>query len=348
MDVTSEAPAPEATDAPTYTSEAGGIRDAAREVSDRRREEHGAEPEPHKVEVNDADVPEDGMTLREAAGGLSDYRRQLAEDRAALERALGISKEPQDGAPAAEPQATPAADDAARQRLQEAERAKQAAATERAQAEQARRLYAQSLQAHLQAVRSEILTEFPEIKSEADLMALAGKDPPKFARALAALQKGDAIASGLAQVAQAQEHERRAQFQTWASQQDASFNDRHPELRDETAKRHARDLVLRHATAEGLTVDELARLWSGEGALSLRDARVQSMMLDAARYREAMAAARNATKANLPPVQRPGVAQPHGSRHAGELDTLQGAFKSNPTARAGAALLAARRAARRG
>ena len=72
----------------------------------------------------------------------------------------------------------------------------------------------------------------------------------------------------------------------------------------------------------GFTEDELARAWNGQKDFSLRDHRLQMLIVDGVRYREMQEKARTVQAKQLPPVQRPGVSQPKGAANDAIIQNL--------------------------
>jgi hypothetical protein len=97
-----------------------------------------------------------------------------------------------------------------------------------------------------------------------------------------------------------------------------------------------------------VSIEELSALWNGDATLSLRDHRVQDMLLDAARYREGKAAASKIQSAALPPVQRPGTRNGGtASATSSGVTAAAQAFAKKPNAENAAKLRAAQRATAR-
>jgi hypothetical protein len=97
----------------------------------------------------------------------------------------------------------------------------------------------------------------------------------------------------------------------------------------------------------GFTSDELRQAWNGYSNFSLRDYRVQGVVADATRWRLAQQRAKTAAKRPVPPVQRPGVSQPF-SVNEGAVQGLNSRLDRTNNIKDAAALVVARRAARRG
>ena len=96
----------------------------------------------------------------------------------------------------------------------------------------------------------------------------------------------------------------------------------------------------------GFDDQELAALWNGRQALSLRDHRLQLLIRDGVRYRDAHAAARSAAVRSVPQVQRPGAAVPRGAETDARISALDSKLEQSGSLKDAAALLAAQRLAR--
>jgi hypothetical protein len=97
----------------------------------------------------------------------------------------------------------------------------------------------------------------------------------------------------------------------------------------------------------GFHEGELLALWNGQRGISLRDHRLQLLVRDGIRYREAQQKARLAATKPVPPVQRPGVAQPKGAARDAQLQALTTKLEKTGSLKDAARLLAERRKAAR-
>jgi hypothetical protein len=95
----------------------------------------------------------------------------------------------------------------------------------------------------------------------------------------------------------------------------------------------------------GFTAPELHALYQGRGALSLRDHRLQLLILDAVKFHDAQKAAKEAAAKPVPPVQRPGVAQPRNAAADQHIQNLKQKLDQSGSLKDAAALVAARRKA---
>jgi hypothetical protein len=97
----------------------------------------------------------------------------------------------------------------------------------------------------------------------------------------------------------------------------------------------------------GFTDQELNGLYLGRADLSLHDHRVQMLIRDGLRFRDAQKAARQASLKPVPPVQRPGVAPQRGAAHDAVVQNLTKRLDQTGTLKDAARLLAERRKAAR-
>jgi hypothetical protein len=133
------------------------------------------------------------------------------------------------------------------------------------------------------------------------------------------------------------------QWSEYAQKQDQLLNDRAPELADKSTAEKLTKAAHGYLADIGFKPEELAQAWDGQASLSLRDHRVQLLILDGVKYREAKANIAKAAPKPVPPVQRPGTSKAPTSAADAEVQTLKTAFERNPSAKNAAALLTARR-----
>jgi hypothetical protein len=182
--------------------------------------------------------------------------------------------------------------------------------------------------------------QFPESRNPAAIEETRQRNPARFQAMQAAAANVAAGVDGWMRyganataqreqveraVAQHQQAQVRAAWHQYKDAQDALAQRHIPELSGDPAKA----AVLRNETKamlreRGFDEKELAHVWDGHGGVSIRDARVQAVIADAARWRMAQAAAknRNAYK-ELPLVQRPGTARPRGADSEADIARLQ-------------------------
>jgi hypothetical protein len=195
-----------------------------------------------------------------------------------------------------------------------------------------------------------LLKQFPEASNQAAIAELARTNPARAQQLAAAAKKtSDAVSGWMQRGAAATAHRETGERELAALQQahtrvawhqyreahDALAHQRIPELSDP-----AKASVMRSATRQmlrdvGFQEGEVSSAWNGEGGLSLRDGRVQQVIADAVRWRQAQAKKNLVMKAPVPPVQKPGVYRAAGS---GDFETVQRLQKQLETASGNAAV----------
>jgi hypothetical protein len=233
-----------------------------------------------------------------------------------------------------------------RRQNEAAEKLKGLAAKEQ-QAEQLRTHYEQALPTLLQALQQQA-GEFADITSIADIERLARDDWPRYVLWDAQQKKIAAVAQEMQASRQRRESENSARWGTFAHEQDSLFLEKAPEFagdKDAFAKAaHGAAGLLRDL---GFTDPELAEMWHGKRTVSLRDHRIQLLLRDGVKYRDAQAAAKKAAARPVPNVQRPGPAAPRNADADERVKALDQRLTNSGSLRDAAAALAARRAASR-
>ena len=231
-----------------------------------------------------------------------------------------------------------------RRQNEAAEKLKGLSAREQAM-EQAKRQYESALPALLQSLQEQA-GEFADIHSLADIERVAREDWPRYVRWDAQQKKIAAVQSqvnaAVARQAQAAQHN----WSSFAQQQDALLLEKAPELADRAQLAKVADGAMGVLRDLGFNDQELSDLWNGRGAMSLRDHRVQLLIRDGVRYRDAHVAARSAAARPVPSVQRPGVAAPRGAEADARLSALNSKLEQSGSLKDAAALLVAQRHAR--
>jgi hypothetical protein len=218
---------------------------------------------------------------------------------------------------------------------------------ERQKAEQVRTQYEAALPDMLGTLQREQASAFPDVKSVIDVERLAREDWPRYV-AWDAQQKR--IASAQQEVASAglrQEQDRQIRLAEYSQRELGLVSEKAPELADPAQRakfEHAAVGVLRDL---GFSDHELVALHMGRSDLSLHDHRVQLLIREGVRFRDAQKAARQASLKPVPPVQRPGVAPQRGAVHDAVVQNLTKRLDQTGTLKDAARLLAERRKAAR-
>jgi hypothetical protein len=192
--------------------------------------------------------------------------------------------------------------------------------------EQARQQYEAALPILAQNIQASMSAEFADIQTMADVQKLAQEDWPRYARWDAQQKQLAAVQQEHQTALERQNAERAAKFAEFAKAQDALLIEKVPDLadKDKAAKLQKAALGVLHDA--GFTDQELSQSWNGEGAFNLRDHRWQAVVIKAAKYdaaQQTVAEKVTAAKAKpLPPVQRPGVAQPKGAQREATIQAL--------------------------
>jgi hypothetical protein len=216
--------------------------------------------------------------------------------------------------------------------------------------EQARQQYEAALPILLENLQGAMAGEFADIKTMADVQKMASEDWPRYIR-WDAQQKQIAVVKQELSAAEArQQQERQEKFSEFARREDDLFKEKVPDMADAKKAAELQTACLATLTGLGFADAELAQSWNGQKDLSLRDHRVQLLIRDATLWREAQAKAKAASSKTVPPVQRPGTAQPRGAAQEAQIQNLNKRLETASgvnALRAAADLVKAKRAAAR-
>jgi hypothetical protein len=200
---------------------------------------------------------------------------------------------------------------------------RKAAEAERAQVNQTRQQYEATLPALLQALHQQQAGDFSDIKTMADVETMAKEDPFRYSQWDFQQKKIAAVTQEMQSAQQRQNAEYQQQWSKFAAEQDKLTVEHIPELANHETAQKLQTAAIETLSDLGFSRDELAPLWNGQASLSLRDHRVQRMMYESMKWREAKAKAKAVTAKPIPQVQRPGVAQPAGAADAQRIKTLE-------------------------
>jgi hypothetical protein len=295
------------------------------------------------VQYIDGRSPDQEVSAAEAAKDLSAYRQQTAQK--LLEELTGQAAQPQpEAVPTPEPPQT-----FSPEQLELASH-RQQAQQHLQHAQQVSGDYQNLLQAGIAHLTGQGMAEFADIRTQADLTALAEKDPARFSRLMQADQQIRAVQGELARIRQGQAEAYGHAYRQFAEQHDAAVEKLVPELApgaDPKAK-----MLLQQTAADllkevGYSDHELRHAWQNGGQFMLRDARAQKIIADAAKWRLSQAKLKEALKAPYPEVQRPGVRMPESSYSDQLIQGHSKALSSSGNLRDAVALRRAQYAQRR-
>ncbi len=182
-----------------------------------------------------------------------------------------------------------------RQRQNEAaEKLKGLTAKEQA-VEQARQQYETTLPQLFQLFQQQQAGEFADIRTIQDVEKLAREDWPRYLQWDVAQKKMAAVQQEVQMVQQRQMQDRSQKFNEFAKSQDSLFSEKVADMADPEKAKELQKRAISVLTDLGFTDAELAKSWSGEGDISLRDHRMQLLIRDATLWREAQSKAKSAT-----------------------------------------------------
>lgn len=223
---------------------------------------------------------------------------------------------------------------------------KKAAQAERQRIAQAMQEYQNALPRLHQLMQAQMTGEYADIKTFADVEKMAAEDWPRYVRWDAAQKKVQAIQNEMKLANDRASQETGKRWDEFSQEQDKLFSEKVPDFADPAKAEKLTASALNVLKDAGFTEQELAEMWNGRVGISLRDHRVQMLVLGNVKFAEAQKAAKEAKAKPLPPVQRPGVAQPAGAANTERLKTLSERLSQTGSAKDAAALLTARRAGR--
>jgi hypothetical protein len=228
-----------------------------------------------------------------------------------------------------------------RRRQNEAAEARKAIEAEQAAAAKARQEYEAKIPQLLQTLQQQQASEFADIRTHADLQRMAAEDPVRYLKWDAHQKQLSAVAEEAQAAHQRQVQEAVQSWQKFCANEDKLIADKLPDLADPAKAPKLRESAVKVLTDHGFTEQELAEAWNGQLAIPLRDHRIQLLIHDAVKWREAQAAAQKVTATPKPPVQRPGTAQTRPSAAEAEIQALQQKLDQTGSLRDAAALRAA-------
>lgn len=220
-------------------------------------------------------------------------------------------------------------------------------AKEREAIERIKAQYEGALPAVMQMLETQRAGEFGDIKTYADIEAMAANDPARYLKWDAHQRKVQAVQQQMQAAEQQRAQEIAKKWEEFSAEQDKLVADKIPEMADPAKAEKLGKQAVSYLSNIGFDSDELTNLWHGKAGISLRDARVQLIIAEAAKARDAQEALRKAKTQTVPPVQRPGVAQPRGAADSEKIKDLSKTLDNKGSLKAAAALLVAKRAGRR-
>ena len=214
------------------------------------------------------------------------------------------------------------------------------------EADKARAHFEQALPTLLMELQSQHQGDFADVTSVADIERLAREDWPRYVLWDAQQKKIAAIQQQVVAAQARQAHEQATRWTAFARDEDARFLEKAPEFSDVKVMAEATQQAGELLKGLGFTEAELNLLWHGQGAITLRDHRMQLLLRDGVKYREALGKAKAAQRRPVPSVQRPGPAPARDADADDKVRSLNDRLTTSGTLRDAAALLVAQRQAR--
>jgi hypothetical protein len=233
----------------------------------------------------------------------------------------------------------------------EAAEQRKAAEAERVKAEQVRVEYEKAYPALVQALNQQMMGEFNDIQSMADVEKLSREDPFRFAQWQASRMKLEAAHQEQKNAEERRTKEAEAAWKEYVAKSNAAFIEKVPELADPEKLSSATKEVAKYLREIGLTDQEMQAGVAGKLGFALVDPRLQTLMWEAYQYRSAKAKAKAVTQKPVPPVsvQKPGVSRAPSNGADERIQALTKQLDNasgNKAMRLAAQIVAARRAAR--
>lgn len=223
---------------------------------------------------------------------------------------------------------------------------RKAADAEREQLAKARQDYEAKLPAIVQALQEVQAGQFADIKTMDDVVRMAAEDPFRKIQWDAHQEKIRAVNWELQQAEQRQAQEKSSKWAEHVQAENSKAVELHPELADPAKKEQLQKAAVELLHDKGFSDQELNDLANGKERVSIFDHRLQSLLLDGVKYREAQKAKPIAVAKPVPQVQRPGVAQPKGAAADANVQALSQRLNSTGSVNDAFALYKAKQKAR--
>ena len=224
---------------------------------------------------------------------------------------------------------------------------RQSFAAQRQQMEAMRVQYEKIMPALQAALMQQQQGQFGDIKSMADVENLARTDWQRYALWDAHQKKVSAVQAEIGAIQQRQQAEYSQRWNEFANAEDQKFLAKAPEMNNPAEASRIANASLSYLRGLEFSDENLSDLWAGRASFSLRDARVQLLVRDAALYRQAKASVPARKSTPVPKVQRPGSPAERVPDADASLTALDNRLESTGKWKDAAELLLARRAARR-
>ncbi len=212
--------------------------------------------------------------------------------------------------------------------LNEAADIRKASEAERTKAEQARQQYLSKLPSVDDIQRMVNNGPFSDIHNQDDESALLKSDPFRYLELKDYQAKMSRIAFEVREAEQGKAQEKQSKRANYEAQENARLIELVPEMANPKTASELRERAITMLTDDlGLKTDLLTRWMADDtGHEILSNAGIQKLIADGLKYRDIKSAPKAVVKADLPPVQRPGTAQPKGATDSARIQALRATF----------------------
>src|SRR5262249_32847423 len=204
-----------------------------------------------------------------------------------------------------------------------------------AHVEQARQQYAQGARAAATMAAASLLASFPELANvptdqlQTAVATIGQVNPQRAQQIMAHLERVQNLHNASQQAEAARQQIQQQRFQQYIEAENAKF-EASIANEDPATMQRLKEATVDIAEKEyGVSRQELAALWRSQPLM--HTAAFQRMMVDATRYHLAMRDAAAKVSKPVPPVQRPGTAQPRASGDEAAVRSALAKFNSDPT-----------------
>ena len=229
----------------------------------------------------------------------------------------------------------------------EAAEQRKALEAERQKAEQARVQYENAVPAMLANLLAQQAADFSDVKSIVDVERLAREDWPRYVLWDAQQKRIASAQQELNGAAQRQQQERHIKLGELMRREQSALAEKVPEFADPVQRSRLEHAAVGMMDGFRFSDQELAELYAGHRDSNLHHHRLQLIIRDGVRFRDAQKAAKLASTKPVPPVQLLGVAQPRGAAQDAVVQNLTKRLDQTGNLKDAARLIAERRKAAR-
>jgi len=216
---------------------------------------------------------------------------------------------------------------ATRKAQNEAAEQRKAYEAQREQVEKARQEYEAKLPALMQALHD--ASPFADVKTMADVERLQAEDPFRFQQFQVYQWKMQGVQTELQAAEQRKASEKQTKWTDHVQKESVKFDESLSDA-DKAKLSQLRADAPKYLEERGFSQEELTKLANGEDRLSIYDHRIQSLILDGMKYRDAQKAKAAAVAKPVPPVVKPGAPKSAANSNASKIQALEKQLQTAP------------------